>query len=114
MSYKYQFLGKKPKMRNDNIYSEILLNYFYKNIYLGGDEQGDDEESKHCLHDDQKYIILYSLQKLLFLKEDFKKNINKLFNQDVFITSLKCNHDLNFFFIIKKLNKYFFFTFSFS
>ena len=97
MSYKYQFLGKKSKMRNDNIYSKTLLNYFYKNIDLGGDEQGDeqgdDEERKHCLHDDQKYIILYALQKLLFLKEDFKKNINKLFNQDVFITSLKCNHD---------------------
>jgi hypothetical protein len=36
---------------------------------------------------------LHALQKLLFLKEDFKKKLNKLFNEDVFITSLKCNHD---------------------
>lgn len=93
MSYKYQFFGNESKMKNENrndiIYSTILLNYFYKNIKF----DDDNEESKHCLDDDQKYIILHALQKLLFLKEDFKKNINKLFNEDVFITSLKCNHN---------------------
>jgi hypothetical protein len=94
MSNKYNFISMK--VRNENIHSAVLLDYFYKATYniVGPTEQTDDtDDKKHCLNDEQKYIILYALQKILHLKEDFKNKLNILFNEDMLIKNLMVGYD---------------------
>jgi hypothetical protein len=99
MSNKYNFISNRHnfismKVRNENIHSAVLLDYFYKETLTGPTEQIDDtDDKKHCLNDEQKYIILYALQKILHLKEDFKNKLNILFNEDMLIKNLMVGYD---------------------